>query len=492
MMQATSDQLSRPIENIFNLPWKRSLLLLIPLIIGDLLMVALGFRGAYTIRFDVGVPWFASHEVNPIDFYQRLVFFLVPLWIIVFWLFGLYDFKNIFSGMREYSQIFNACTLGAMIIIIFTFFDPNFIIARAWLILSWLLICFNVTVWRFTFRRFVHWMRGKGRLMTRVLIVGANEEGQAIAQQLKGNAKSGIKIMGFADDRLKPNHDGPVGLPVLGSIDSVTTLIRQHDIQEVIVISSAITRKNLLTLFETLDPLAVPVRLSSGLYELITTGLEIQEFANVPLLSVNKVRLTGADMVLKRALDIVGATVGLILLLPVMVIIAIFLKLDSPGPIFYRRRVIGVGGKPFDAFKFRSMCVDADERLARDPKLRSQFQANYKLKDDPRVTRVGQFLRDKSLDELPQLINVFLGQMSLVGPRMITAPELDRYGKWGLNLGTVKPGMTGLWQVSGRSDVGYDERVRLDMHYIRNYSIWFDLYLLWLTVPAVLKKRGAY
>ncbi|HLF67121.1 MAG TPA: sugar transferase, partial [Gammaproteobacteria bacterium] len=325
----------------------------------------------------------------------------------------MYDFKNIFSGMREYSQIFNACTLGAMVVIIFTFFDPNIIVARAWLVLSWLLICFNALVWRFAFRRIVHWMRGKGRLMTRVLIIGANEEGQAIAQQLKGNVKAGIKIMGFADDRLKAGQDGPVGLPVLGSIDLVTTLIRQYDIQEVIVISSAISRKNLLILFEKLDSLAVPVRLSSGLYELITTGLEVQEFANVPLLSVNKVRLTGGDMVLKRALDILGATFGLIVLLPIMVIIAIAIKVDSSGPIFYRRRVIGVGGKSFDAFKFRSMCIDADERLARDPKLRSQFQANYKLKDDPRVTHVGQFLRDKSLDELPQLINVLLGQMSL-------------------------------------------------------------------------------
>ena len=138
------------------------------------------------------------------------------------------------------------------------------------------------------------------------------------------------------------------------------------------------------------------------------------------------------------------------------------------------------------------MVINADERLKQDPSLYRQFQANYKLKDDPRVTRVGQFLRDKSLDELPQLFNVLLGQMSLVGPRMITAPERDRYGRWGLNLGTVKPGMTGLWQVSGRSDVGYDERVMLDMHYIRNYSIWSDIYLLWLTIPAVLKKRGAY
>jgi lipopolysaccharide/colanic/teichoic acid biosynthesis glycosyltransferase len=138
------------------------------------------------------------------------------------------------------------------------------------------------------------------------------------------------------------------------------------------------------------------------------------------------------------------------------------------------------------------MYVDADERLARDPELRHEFELNHKLKNDPRVTRIGRFLRRTSLDELPQLINVVLGQMSLVGPRMITSEERARYGKWRMNLSTVKPGITGLWQVSGRSDVSYEERVMLDMNYIRNYSIWFDLQILWQTIPAVLKSRGAY
>jgi lipopolysaccharide/colanic/teichoic acid biosynthesis glycosyltransferase len=138
------------------------------------------------------------------------------------------------------------------------------------------------------------------------------------------------------------------------------------------------------------------------------------------------------------------------------------------------------------------MYIDADERLERDPELRRQFEENFKLKNDPRVTRIGRILRRVSLDELPQLFNILLGQMSLVGPRMITEPERERYGKWRMNLATVKPGLTGLWQVSGRSDVSYDERVKLDMHYIRNYNIWLDLHLLYQTIPAVLKKRGAY
>ena len=492
MMQSGTDQLSRSLETTSYARWAKRLSLLIVLVLVDLGMVLLGFRMAYVVRFEAGAGWFFQHQGSQLDFYQHLVFLFAPLWIIIFGLFGLYDFKNLFSGLREYIQVFNACTLGAVMIVFFTFIDPDTIIARAWLIFSWILVTLSVSLGRFAFRRIIHWLRSRGHLMTNVLIVGANEEGQAIAQQLKGNAKAGVRIAGFAAEGVAPNYELFGGLPLLGTVDTVTTIVKQHNIQEIIIASTAVTRQELLNLFQSLDTDDVLIRLSSGLYELITTGVEVQEIGNVPLLSINKVRLTGADLIFKRVLDILGAVIGLVIALPIMVIISLAIKLDSPGPIFYRRRVIGVGGKPFDAFKFRSMCVDADERLSRDQNLNRQFNTNFKLKDDPRVTRVGQFIRNKSIDELPQLFNVLAGQMSLVGPRMITEPERKRYGKWGMNLGTVKPGITGLWQVSGRSDLSYEERVRLDMHYIRNYSIWSDIYLLWLTIPAVLKKSGAY
>jgi exopolysaccharide biosynthesis polyprenyl glycosylphosphotransferase len=326
-----------------------------------------------------------------------------------------------------------------------------------------------------------------------VLIVGANEEGLAIAEQLKANPKAGIWIAGVVDDSREVGQEVLPGIPVLGSLDSIGRIARYHGIQEIIIAATALPREKLLNLFEnfgTADDIAI--RLSSGLYELVTTQVEVQEVANVPLLSVNKVRLTGADVVLKALLDLAVSVLVLLVTWPIMLAIAIAVKLDSPGPIFYRRHVVGVGGRPFAALKFRTMYVDADERLARDPELRQRFERNFKLKDDPRVTKVGQFLRRTSLDELPQIFNVLFRQMSLVGPRMITQEELSRYGKWRMNLATVKPGITGLWQVSGRSDVSYQERVTLDMYYIRNYSIWLDLHLLWQTVPAVLKGRGAY
>ena len=202
------------------------------------------------------------------------------------------------------------------------------------------------------------------------------------------------------------------------------------------------------------------------------------------------------DEALKRAFDVVASLAGLVLLSPLLLCLALIIKLDSPGPVLHRRRVLGRGGVPFDAFKFRSMVVNGDEVLATlfttHPELREQLACDQKLKDDPRVTRCGRWMRKLSFDELPQLLNVLLGQMSVVGPRMISPPELVFYGKLAPELLSVKPGLTGLWQVSGRSDLGRDERVRLDIQYVRTASLPLDMKLLLLTVPAVLLGKGAY
>ncbi|MCL4295937.1 MAG: sugar transferase [Anaerolineae bacterium] len=492
MTQATY-QLANPLPVAVNARWAERLLLVIVLTCVDLVMVLAGFWLAYNIRFEIGITWFYQHEVPPTDFYKILVFLIAPGWLVVFRLFGLYDFKNLFGGTREYAQAFNASTFCMMLMILFIFFGETREIARAWVILSWLLVSVGVMSGRFLLRRIVQNLRANGRFLTAALIIGANEEGLAIAEQLQANPKAGVWLAGFADDELGPGSELLPNVPVLGSVDAIGLLVRQHGIQEIIVASTALPREKLLQLFTAFGSEDnITIRMSSGLYELLTTGVEVQEFGNVPLLSVNKVRLTGADVIMKTLLDTFLSLGALLVFLPVMVAMAIAVRLDSPGPIFHLRRVVGVGGKAFNALKFRTMYVDADERLARDPELRREFELNHKLKNDPRVTRIGRFLRRTSLDELPQLINVLFGQMSLVGPRMITAEERARYGKWRMNLSTVKPGITGLWQVSGRSDVSYEERVMLDMNYIRNYSIWFDLQILWQTIPAVLKSRGAY
>ncbi len=471
------------------------ILLFISLVLVDLGMFIFSFRLAYAMRFEMTALKFLwlYQEEQSTEFYVSLILILVPLWMLVFWLFGLYDLKNLFSGTREYALVLNACTMGTMVIIFVTFFVPTFVIARGWLVLSWVMLVVSTEIGRFTIRHIVQAMRANGHFSTSILIIGANEEGQAIASQLQSDRKTGIRIVGFVDDHLSPGTELLPDMFVLGPVASAESLVNHGGIDEIIIPATALPREKLLNLLQTFvayDNLAI--RLTSGLYEWLTTGVEVYQVGGVPLLSINKVRLTGADVFLKRILDLGLSMCIMPIFIPFAMLIAIAIKFDSPGPVIYRRRVTGVGGKLFDAFKFRTMYVDGDKRLAQFPELKREFEQNFKLKNDPRITRMGRLLRSTSLDELPQIINVMLGQMSLVGPRMITYDEQVKYGKWRWNLVTVKPGITGLWQVSGRSDIDYGQRVVLDMHYIRNYSIWFDLYILWRTVPAVLAKKGAY
>jgi lipopolysaccharide/colanic/teichoic acid biosynthesis glycosyltransferase len=202
-------------------------------------------------------------------------------------------------------------------------------------------------------------------------------------------------------------------------------------------------------------------------------------------------RVSRLSIALKRIIDVVGAIGLMVVLCPVFILIAVLVLLTDAAPVIHRRRVVGPAGE-FDAFKFRTMRRDADLVLQRDQSMRDAFRQNFKLKSDPRVTRLGAVLRKFSLDELPQLFNVLRGQMSLVGPRMITAPELEKYGEHKTLLLSVKPGLTGYWQVHGRQEVSYAERVQMDVNYIRNWSLRMDIELLMLTPLRVIRGRGAY
>jgi exopolysaccharide biosynthesis polyprenyl glycosylphosphotransferase len=379
-----------------------------------------------------------------------------------------------------------------IVVIAVGFFEPRFIIARGWILIAWFSAFFFAALGRFILRRVAYYLRTHGFFLSRALIVGYNQESAEMADQLSDVRFSGLNLLGFIDDNLK-GIGLPKNLKQLGGLDDLADIIKTHQVDEVILTSSALTREKLLNIFEefgTSD--TVKIRLSSGLYEIITTGLKVREYAWVPLVEVNKVRLTGSDRALKALLDY-GISIPLaIVLLPILLLIAVAIRLDSPGPVIHRRRVLGVNGKEFDAFKFRTMVVNGNEVLASYPEKKAELDKNHKIKDDPRITRIGRFLRKTSLDELPQIFNVIRNEMSLVGPRMITLPEIRQYQKWGINLLTVKPGITGKWQVSGRSDVTYEERVKYDMYYIRNWNIWLDIQLLIQTIPAVLSRRGAY
>lgn len=456
----------------------------------DALALLLAFQLAQLLRFRL-LPYYA--EVNPA---QNLVFVLalLPFFLIVFASQRLYDRKLIFGGLREYVHVITACTLATGLTLIATLLLRDAVVySRGWLLLAWIFAIALALLERFAFRRLIYALRARGRLLSPALIVGANAEGRALAEHLQQWSTSGLQIAGVVDSTLPPGTSLVNGLAVRGGLDQLEQLVDELGIEELIIAPTALVREELIDLFMRFNSRPdVNLRLSTGLFEILNTGLEIEEMAYLPLIQVKKNRISGIDRVLKAILDYTIALLALLLAWPLLLGIALWVKFDSPGPVIHRRRVMGANVTQFDAFKFRTMVLNGDELLKDRPDLQQELSQNFKLKDDPRLTRAGRILRKFSLDELPQLFNILLGQMSVVGPRMISPPEMEKYGSYGMNLLTVKPGITGLWQISGRSDTSYAERVNIDMQYIRNWSIWIDLMILLKTVPAVLQRRGAY
>ncbi|MBP9501745.1 MAG: sugar transferase [Candidatus Promineofilum sp.] len=465
----------------------------VSLILTDVFLSLLALWFAGWVRFNVMLPIFNLEATPAVPTLSVIAFGFIPMWLLIFAAHGLYRERVLLGGTQEYELVFRATSVGMLIIIIFGFIQPDRDPARGWVLLAWIFVAILVMAGRFFLRRIVYALRRRGYFLSRALIIGNNPEAHSLAEQLTGWQTSGLAVQGIVStDPLIGDH-GPKSLPVLGTLNHLDEIIQEFNINEVVLASSALTQDQILSIFKRYGISdTINLRLSSGLFEVITTGLEVKEVASVPLMRVNQVRLTGVNYVVKWITDISLAIALLMLSLPILAVIAIAIRLDSPGKVIYRRRVMGLNGNQFDAFKFRTMYVNGDDILAAHPDKETELGQAFKLKEDPRVTRVGRFLRKYSLDELPQLGNVLLRQMSLVGPRMISPDELVKYEQWDLNLLTVPPGITGLWQVSGRSDLFYSDRVQLDMRYIRNWSIWLDLHILMRTVAVVLKGEGAY
>ena len=461
------------------------------LIANDLLAAYSACVLAYVIRFQLNIPLF--QEVEPsFQFYQILIWILTPLWLSTFKILGLYQEDNLLGGTKEYALVFRAIVIGVLLLMVSSFLDVYFVFARAWLLMAWFFATTFTIAGRLIIRRTVYWLRSKGYFLKPALLIGLNEESLSLAQQLLSWTTSGLVLEGYIATNDESDNQYS-RLPRLGTLDDLDRVVRDRHVGEIIMATSALSREQMISVFLRYGMNNdINLRLSSGIFEILTTGLEVKEMACVPLISVNRLRLTELNRTLKRAVELSLLVPALLLTSPVFIAIAFAIRFSSPGPVFHRRRVLGLNGKQFDAFKFRTMLVNGDELLDANPELRTELEQNHKLKFDPRITTVGHLLRRYSLDELPQLFNILFGQMSLIGPRMIAPAEISKFGKWGHNLLTVKPGLTGLWQISGRSDLSYEDRVNLDMHYIRNWSIWLDFQILMRTPMIVLSAKGAY
>ena len=322
----------------------------------------------------------------------------------------------------------------------------------------------------------------------RALLVGSGAHIEAVAHALTSGHQSPIELVGFIS--LTPRPDN--GLRSLGGFRDLSAVLDRHRVQEVIIADPDFPQQHAVELVDRCHRRGVTVRIAPSTMEILMHRAEFVPGASVPLFELRPPVFDGFDFALKRSFDVLVSVLMLIVLAPLLAVIALAVSLSSRGPLIYRSIRPGIGGTPFACFKFRTMRTDAEQMQADLESLNEATGALFKIRQDPRLTPVGRLLRRYSLDELPQLANVVLGQMSLVGPRPLPQRDFDQLQEWHKKRYLVLPGMTGLWQVSGRAELDFDDLVRLDFLYLERWSIGLDLTILLKTIPAVLARRGAY
>jgi exopolysaccharide biosynthesis polyprenyl glycosylphosphotransferase len=428
---------------------------------------------------------------------EAAVFLLIlPLWIVVAKLYGLYDHdeeRTDHSTADDLAGVFHMVTVGMFLFL-----------AGAWLtdiahpsmpkvLVFWVSAIALVGLGRAAARGLA---RRNAAYLQNTVIVGAGDVGQLVAKKLLHHPEYGINIVGFIDSAPKERQGDLQHLAQLGSPERLPAIIRMFDVERVIVAFSADSHEKSLELIRSLKDLDVQIDIVPRLYEMVGPAIEIHTVEGLPLIGLPPLRLSRSSQLLKRAMDLVLSVVGLVLLSPFLALIALAIKLDSPGPVFFGQIRMGRGDKTFRMWKLRTMSADADERKAEFAHLNKHAQNGgdprmFKVPNDPRTTRVGRFLRRYSLDELPQLVNVVRGEMSLVGPRPLILDEDSHVREWARQRLNLKPGVTGPWQVLGRSGIPFHEMVRLDYLYVTGWSLLNDLKLILRTLPAVAQGRDA-
>lgn len=413
----------------------------------------------------------------------------VGLWLTMLAGVGAYQIEKVGVGSAEFNAVllgtcFTAGVLGV------TAYLTAYDLSRGFFVLLFLVGLPMLLVERFSARRLIRLFRGRGMLCTPVILVGDHGHVDEIAAVLRRASFLGYRVVGVLSTNAEDDVT-PGGLPVLGSLDDILPALEATGAQAVIFTDGALpSSTHFNRLARQLEAQDAQLVVVPGLTDISAARMNLRPVGGLPLVYVESPRALLAMRWSKRLFDIVGAAVCLLLAAPVMAIIAVAIKLEDQGPVVFKQIRVGLKGEPFHFYKFRSMAVDAEQRLR---ELTSDSGGVlFKIRSDPRVTRVGRFIRRLSLDELPQLLNVLKGQMSLVGPRPALPREVAQYQQDVHRRLDVRPGLTGLWQVSGRSDLSWDDTVRLDLYYVDNWSLLQDLMILTRTVGAVLNSRGAY
>jgi len=423
--------------------------------------------------------------------YIWLALALPAFWLAALQLAGAYDGRFIGVGSDEFRRVLNA-GVGLTAAIAVVSYAAKIDLAREYVVIA--LPCMTTIdlLGRYFLRKRLHRLRAQGSCMRKVVVVGHPDVISDLAAALRRDTYHGLSIVGAC----AVGADRPAtieGIPVIGGLHSVADVVERVGADTVAVLACReMMGARLRNLAWALEKTGTDICVAPALLDVAGPRTTIRPIAGLPLLHVDHPEFSGIRCLIKSAFDRAFAGAALVLLLPVLGAIALVVRFEGPGPVLFRQIRVGRNGKPFALFKFRTMVVNAEQRKEELIRLNENDGLLFKMRKDPRVTRVGSWLRRYSLDELPQFINVLIGDMSLVGPRPALPDEVIKYGEYVRRRLAVKPGITGLWQVNGRSDLPWDEAVRLDVRYVENWSFVLDLQILWKTWSAVVRGDGAY
>ena len=459
----------------------------------DAVLVALGFMLAYVVRYRW--QWWREVELPfhvPLVRYVPSIAGLVALIILSLAAEGAYRPQRGRRLVEEMIIAFRGVLLGIATMTVVIFFSTPSYYSRLIFGYTGVTCLLFLGVARITEQQTLAKLRQRGVGVASVLVVGADEVGRSVMRTLYARPELGYQIVGFLDDDPDRAESDIGRFAALGGTDRLRAVLGDARIDAVIVTLPWEQNRQIQQIVEVCRAYRVPVQVVPDVFQISMARVAVDDLGGIPVLSLREPSLRAWQFLFKRAMDVVVASTTLVVLLPLWALVALAIRLDSPGPVIYRQRRVGRAGRSFTLLKFRSMRDGADKDVSI---LRSQNQADgplFKLREDPRCTRLGRWIRRTSMDEIPQLWNVLMGEMSLVGPRPALESEIADYAPWHRRRLDALPGMTGLWQVSGRSELTFDEMVLLDIYYIENWSPTLDLRILLRTVPTVLKGTGAY
>jgi len=459
----------------------------------DIVLINASMVLSHWVRYEL--QWLRDVSYyHPITAYIPFSFLFTVLMLATFQLDGVYRRWRGQRWLDHVSHIINAAAKSVVILFATTFFIGIFGplgYSRALFLQTGIIVTLLLSLARLVQLWVEGLLRARGIGISRIVIVGAGEAGRTVMRTVVAHPELGFHIVGFVDDN--PEKQTHIGrFKALGSVDNLPHLIEEETVDEVIITLPWMSHRKTMRIVHECERQQVRARIVPDLFQMSLSQVDVDDLGGIPLIGVREVGFSQSALLIKRTVDIVGATALMLATAPLTGLIVLAIKLDSPGPVIFRQNRVGLDGELFQMYKFRSMRQGAEEEQETLRELDEIDGVTFKIREDPRTTRMGRFLRRWSLDELPQVFNVLRGEMSLVGPRPNVPEEAERYLEWHKKRLQVPPGMTGMWQVSGRSLLSFDETVLLDLYYIENWSLWLDCKILLRTIPTVLTGEGAF